>query len=249
MINNPLNLEGKDILITGASSGIGRAVAIACSRLGARCILTARNKERLDETRKNLHGEGHTVIVADLTQNIEIKNLIENLPSLSGVSHNAGISRTLMCTFAKEETIKELLAVNLLSVINLQTLLIKKKKLKSGASLVFTSSVSALAHKIGNGFYGISKIGLAHYAQDLARELGPQRIRSNAVLPGMVNTPLIHENPRFNQEMYEKDAKNFALGRYGEPEEIANLISFLLSDAASWITGSLYVIDGGYMLK
>ena len=83
----------------------------------------------------------------------------------------------------------------------------------------------------------------------MARELGPQRIRSNAVLPGMVNTPLIRENPRFNQEMYEKDAKNFALGRYGEPEEIANLISFLLSDAASWITGSLYVIDGGYMLK
>lgn len=246
---NPLNMEGKTILITGASSGIGRSVAVECSRLGATCVITGRDTRRLRETRQLMQDAEHQVIAADLAAEDEVAALVEQLPMLDGVSHNAGINRTQVCSSAKREIIEELLNVNLLSTIELQTKILRKKKLNKGASLVMMSSVSAVTHKFGYGFYGISKMGLAHYAQDLAKELGRRSIRVNAVLPGMVDTPRIRSNPAFSEEIYLRDQRqNYALGRYGKPEEISHLVAFLLSDAASWITGSLYIVDGGFML-
>lgn len=248
-IYNPMSLVGKTILVTGASSGIGRAIAIECSRLGANCIITARNRRRLQETLSLMEGEGHSFIPADQTNHEAVQTLVEQLPKLDGVSHNAGIAFTMLTSFAKEETVEQLIQVNLISTIYLQTLLLKKRKINKKASLVFMSSLSALigGNTPGNGFYAITKAGLINYAQTLANELRSKGIRSNCVCPGMVETPLISSETLEAESYREKDKMRYLHNRYGQPEEVAHLVAYLLSDAAMWISGSQYKIDGAYL--
>lgn len=249
MSYNPMNLEGKSILVTGASSGIGRAVAIECSRLGASCILTGRNEDRLQETREAMEGSGHSCIPAEQTDPEAVAALVEKLPKLDGVSHNAGIGCTMLCSFAKADEVDHLLRVNLTSIINLQTQLLKKRKINKGASLVFMSSVAAHRSTLGNGFYGIAKAGLSHYAKALAKELGNKGIRANAVLPGMIETPFIANLSALGDDMHDKYKAEYPLGRYGKPEEVAHIVAFLLSDATQWVTGGEFVIDGGSLIR
>lgn len=243
-----MSLEGKTILVTGASSGIGRAIAIECSKLGAKVICTARNEQRLAETLSMMEGEGHLSIPAELTNREDVDSIVSRLPKLDGVSHNAGICRDMLCAFAKEDGIRRILEHNLLMPILLQTALIKKKKTVKNASIVFMNSLAAFSHGYSNCFYGTSKSGLKAYAGYLAKELAVRGVRVNSIHPGMVNTPLIHDFAVCTDEMLQQDVKNYPLGRYGEPEDIAHLAAFLLSDAASWITGCSYVIDGGVSL-
>lgn len=240
---NPMDLTGKVILVTGASSGIGRAIAIECSKLGATCILTARNMERLQETLASMEGEGHTIIPADLTDSNAVAALVERLPKLDGVSLNAGISKSMLCSYAKMSVIHELFDILYFSVVETVTKLIKRRKLKPKASVVIMSSVAVKKHTLANGFYGGAKAALSHYSGDLARELKIKGIRFNTVCPGMVNTPLISGD--IGEDFTEKNKKLYIYGRYGEPEEVAHLVAYLLSDAAVWITGSEFVISGG----
>lgn len=246
---NPMSLEGKTILVTGASSGIGRAIALECSRLGARVICTARNAERLAETMNSMEGEGHLSILADLCKEEERAALIEQLPKLDGVSHNAGVGLILICAYAKEETFQRMFQVNVFSTALLQGELIRKRKINKGASLVFMSSVAAYHASLGNNVYGMTKAAIQIYAKGLARELAPKKIRSNSIHPGMVETPLIHGESSIDAEDYREDVKRYPLGRYGQPEDVAHLAAFLLSDAASWITASSYGIDGGLVQR
>lgn len=241
---NPYSLDGKTILITGASSGIGKITAIECSKLGAKVIITARNKQRLNETFGLLEGIGHQMIIADLTQKNEIAFLVEALPKLDGFVCNAGITIRKPIRFITEEELHEVFEINTFSCFMLTKAIIKAKKVNQKGSIVFISSKAALQNTPGNSIYAASKAAVISFSRSCALEYATKGIRANAILPGMVETPLI-TNDMLSVEDIEKNKARYMLKRYGKPEEIAWLIIFLLSNGSCWITGSSFVIDGG----
>lgn len=245
---NPFSLEGKTVLVTGASSGIGQATAIECSKMGAKVIITGRNKQRLEETFAQMVGEGHMKIVADLNEQSDIDALVDASPVLDGLVNNAGRGKSKPVNFLKLEDLQDVYQTNLFGVALLTKGLLKKKKLAKGSSIVFTSSISSYMTAAGLAIYASSKAALCGYMRTCAIELGVKGIRSNSVLPGMVETKLINSGT-YTDEDKQKDLNLYPLGRYGKPLDIAYGIIYLLSDASSWVTGSELVIDGGRMLK
>lgn len=244
MSYNPMSLEGKTILVTGASSGIGRAIAIECSKLGATVIATGRNEERLAETMEQMADGAHKAIAADIAADEGVTALMAQIPVLDGVVHVAGTDKLTPTPFVKRSNIEPILGINLLAPMTLQAALLKKKRINNNASLLFISSIAAIAGQAGQASYAASKAGLIGYMKVLALELGTRGIRANCILPGMVETPLIHS--MHDEEIMRTDRQKYPLRRYGRTEEVAHLAAFLLSDAAAWITGSNYVIDGGF---
>jgi len=248
MSYNPFSLEGKTVLVTGASSGIGQATAIECSKMGAKVVITGRNEERLNETFSRLIGEGHQIIVADLNTQDDIDALVNACPTLDGLVNNAGRGKSKPVNFLKLEDLQDVYQTNLFGVALLTKGLLKKKKLVKGASIVFTSSISSYMTAAGLSIYASSKAAVCGYMRTCAIELGSKGIRSNAVLPGMVETKLINSGT-YTDEDKQKDLQLYPLGRYGKPCDIAHGIIYLLSDASAWVTGLELVIDGGRMLK
>lgn len=245
IVNNPFSLEGKTILVTGASSGIGKATAIACSNMGAQLIITARNQERLKETFTQLEGEKHHMILAELTNQTEVDQLIGEIPNLDGLVLCAGIGATLPFPFSTRDKYNELFNVNYFAPVELLRLLVKKKKLNKEASVVIVSSIGGVhSFMLGNGIYGASKAALQSTMKFCAKELAPKKIRVNSVNPGMVNSSFI-QGGTISEEQHKLDMERYPLKRYGEPEDIAYGIIYLLSDASSWVTGHGLVIDGG----
>lgn len=245
---NPYSLEGKTILVTGASSGIGRATAIECSKLGAKVVITARNEERLKETLEALEGEGHQMISYDLSDVDKFDEFVALLPTLQGFVSNAGTNKMSPVNFIKEDDLREVFQVNTFSPILLLRLLLKKKKLEKTASVVFTSSLSGIGTVgAGNGVYASSKGALSMYMKVAALELASKKIRVNAVCPGMIQTQMIQEGAV--AEKLEEGLADYPLGRYGEPKDVALAITYLLSDASSWVTGTNMVIDGGLTIR
>lgn len=246
---NPYSLEGRTILVTGASSGIGRTTAIECSKMGARIIVTARNDERLNETLSALEGEGHKKILADLGSEEDLDKLVSELPKLDGIVNNAGFTKTLPLQFVKREQLTEVLNVNTIAPILLLHKILKKKLLNNDSSVVFTSSIAGLGLTApGNSMYTSSKGAISAYIKNAALELAPKKIRVNAVCPGMVKTAIM-ELGTVTSSQLEEDEKKYPLGRYGEPKDIALSIIYLLSNASSWVTGTNLIIDGGISLK
>lgn len=246
MSYNPYSLEGKTILVTGASSGIGQATAIECSKLGAKVIITARNLERLQDTFSQLVGDGHHLIVADISREEEIVSLVERLPVLDGVVNNAGIAGTSLVQFYKREEIEAMFNTNTTAAVLITKLLVKKKKLNNPSSIVFTSSSEGVFGSTpANGIYGMTKAALNAFMQTAALELGRKGIRCNTVNPSMVQTRMAIPSGAISAEQLEIDRKKYPLGRYGEPRDIALAIIYLLSDASSWVTGTALKIDGG----
>jgi NAD(P)-dependent dehydrogenase (short-subunit alcohol dehydrogenase family) len=245
---NPFTLEGKTILITGASSGIGKATAIECSRLGAKVIIFGRNKERLESTFKELEGENHIQIIADLSDESILDDVINELPKIDGIANVAGIVKTLPFQFVNRKELDNIFDVNFFAPVLLSQKLIKKKKLNKDSSIVFVSSIDGpvTAH-IGNSIYSASKGAISAISRNMAVDLASKRIRVNSVLPGMTETPLIHGDG-ITQEQLDLDKKLYPLKRYGEPKEIAWAIIYFLSDASGWTTGSQLVVDGGFTL-
>ena len=247
---NQFSLEGKTILVTGSTSGIGRTTAIECSKLGARVVVTGRNEERAQETLTMLEGEGHHVIVADLSDNEGIEKLVTEVPVLDGCVNNAGFNAVQLVSFIKQDTLNEIFKVNTQAPIYLVHRLVKSKKLAKGASIVFTSSISARGiSSPGNSLYSATKAALSAFARNASVDLAQKKIRLNSVAPGMIETPLKSNKSQITEEQWQAELKNYPLGRYGQPEDVANAIIFLLSDASSWITGSEIVVDGGRSLK
>lgn len=247
---NPYSLEGKTILITGASSGIGRAAAIECSKMGAKVIITARNEKRLTETLERLEGQDHEMFSCDLSDESAIDSLVGLLPEVQGLINNAGFQKRLPVQFLNQNDITEVFQVNTLAPMLLLQKLLKKKKLRKGASVVFTSSLSGLGvSSVGNSIYTASKGAISAFIRCAALELAPKSIRINAVCPAMIDTGIIANDTTMSPEQWEEDMKNYPLGGYGRPNDVAWAMIYLLSDASRWITGDNLVIDGGVTLK
>lgn len=246
-MNNPYSLEGKTILVTGASSGIGRCTAIECSKMGARLVITGRNAARLEETFSQLHGNGHISIVADMTSYDDIVRLVEQVPVLDGLSNNAGITKVVMVKHVQAADLNNILNTNTISPILLTQLLVKKSKLNKGASIVFTSSLSGnYCVHYGESMYAASKGAISGFAKGAALDLSRSRIRVNSVCPGIVKTNIF--NGVLTDEELEAKQQYFPLKRFGEPSDVAYAIIYFLSDASCWVTGAELKIDGGYTL-
>ena len=246
---NPFSLEGKTILVTGASSGIGKETAISCSKMGAKVIVTARNQERLQETYDSLEGDGHQQIIADLTDANDINGIVATVGKIDGVVLCAGKGLSLPVLFSTREQFDKIYNVNLFSPIELLRLLVKKKCFSQQSSVVLMISIGGTGRFTpGNAIYGSSKAALKAMVNYFAIELAPKKIRVNGLCPGMVETPLIHHGT-LTQEQLDEDKAKYPLKRYGQPIDVANATIFLLSEASSWITGQSIVIDGGLTAK
>jgi NAD(P)-dependent dehydrogenase (short-subunit alcohol dehydrogenase family) len=246
---NPYSLEGKTILITGASSGIGRTTAIECSKLGATLVITGRDKNRLQETFLQLHNNSNNIqIQADLTNYSDIEKIVDISPKLDGLVNNAGITKVLFVKAIKKQFLEEILNVNTIAPILLTQLLVKKGRMNSESSIVFTSSLSGIyCVHYGESMYATSKGAISGFAKGAALDLSRQKIRVNSVNPGVVFTD-IFSGVLTEDELLEKK-KYFPLKRFGKPSDVAYAIIYFLSDAASWVTGADLKIDGGYTLK
>lgn len=244
---NPFSLEGKKILVTGASSGIGRAVAIECAKAGASILITGRDPERLQQTLEALHGSGHTLCVADLNREQDRTELLSRIGMLDGAVLAAGINRILPFQFIGADQLAETFDTNFFSPVFLSQQLVKGRKIAKGGAFVMISSIegNVVAH-IGHAMYSASKSALSAIARNMALELAPRKIRVNCVLPGMVETPLIRGT--YTDDQLEADMQKYPLKRYGTPEEVAYAVQYLLSDASAWVTGTQLVIDGGFTL-
>lgn len=239
---NPYSLAGKTVLVTGASSGIGRATAIECSRLGATVVTTGRDEARLDETMAALTGEGHVSISADLTNADDVARLVSELPQIDGFVCNAGITRRRPVSYVKDEELHEVFETNTFAAFTLTKALMKAKKINRGGSMVFLSSMAARQVTPGNAMYAASKAAVESFARSCAQEYAPMQIRANAILPGMVETPL-NKQGALSAENIERDKQHYLLKRYGKPEEIAWAIIYLLSDASAWTSGTSMVVS------
>ncbi len=242
---NPFSLAGKHILVTGASSGIGKAIAIECSHMGACVFITARNSDRLHETYQSLYGDGNYYAVADLNNAVDIDNLTNTVPKLDGIIHCAGISNRTLGKMVRIKDIENVMGTNFNAPVLLQRNLLKHKKVQNGASIVFIASRAPFAPTIGNGLYAASKGAIIAYSKVLGLELAPQNIRVNCICPAMVWTDLIKRDGDVMGVDYHELEKSYPLGRYGTPEDIAFLSIYLLSDCSKWMTGSCLDITGG----
>jgi NAD(P)-dependent dehydrogenase (short-subunit alcohol dehydrogenase family) len=243
---NPFSLEGKTILVTGASSGIGRSVAIECSKMGAKIIITARNEERLHETLSQMEGTDHFVIIADLSNEDERNQLVATTPNLDGLANCAGLVKTLPFSFVDVKPLAAIMDVNFMAPTLISAQLVKKKKISKNGSIVFIASIDGpITAHLGNSMYAASKGAVTAMAKNMAIDLASKKIRVNCVLPGMVETPFIHSGA-ITQEQLNADMKLYPMKCYGKPEEIAYAVIYFLSDASSWTTGSNLVVDGGF---
>ena len=249
---NPFSLNGKTILIVGASSGIGQTTAIACSKLGANVIALGRNEDRLIETMKsmtNTNDSIHRYIIADILNTEDINKLVSEVPSIDGLMLSAGRGLTLPMQYATRDKFEEIFNINFFSQVELLRLFYKKKKLIRNSSVVLMSSLGGTKIFSGsNGIYGASKAALNSIMKFCAKEFATRKVRVNSICPGMIDTPLIHRGT-ITEEQLQDDMKNYPLKRYGRPEDVAYLAIYLLSDAASWITGQDFIIDGGLSIK
>ncbi len=245
---NPFTLEGKTILVTGASSGIGRAVAIECSKLGARVIITGRNPERLNNTYTRLDGINHIQIQADLSEKTGIEHLLKGLTELNGVCHCAGITNPVPFSFIDQDKLDDIFAINFFAPMIITKELVKRKLLMKESSVVFISSISGVyVSSVAGTLYSSTKGAINGAIKGMALDLASKKIRVNSVCPGMIETNILSDG-KITEEDIEKDRKRYPLQRYGTPEEVAYAVIYLLSDASKWMTGINLVIDGGYTL-
>jgi NAD(P)-dependent dehydrogenase (short-subunit alcohol dehydrogenase family) len=247
---NLFSLENKKILVTGASSGIGRETSILLSNLDAELIICGRNEQRLLETKAALKNpEKHNIFIGDLNDGNLIQELINSIDKIDGLVLIAGIVKTIPIKFLNIEELNSTMNTNFFSPVLLIQKAIKNKKINKNGSIIFMSSIAGnfLADK-GNGAYAASKAALNGICKVMALEFASQKIRVNAICPGMVQTPMTNnELASVTKEQLELNEKMYPLG-YGEPIDVAASVAFFLSDGSKWVTGSSFVIDGGFTI-
>lgn len=248
-MSNPFSLEGKTVLITGASSGIGRQTSISVAAMGGKVVATGRSEQRLAETLTMLAGEGHRAIPADLTDSAARAALTSDLPPLQGIVHCAGITKLVPFQYLTEKHLQEVWRANYEAAVLLTQILLKKKLIADGGSIVFVASTAGLLGAKAITAYAASKAALIATSRVLALEVAPRRVRSNCLAPALVQTPMAEEtSERVSAETFAENLKLYPLG-FGKPEDVANAAVFLLSDASRWITGATLVLDGGCTIQ
>lgn len=244
---NPFSLEGKIILITGASSGIGRGIAITCSKMGATVIINGRNIAKLQETGSLMEPDKVIIKPGDLADAAKLASLVSELPKLDGLVHCAGIGQRIPCKDIESSNVDVVMNVNFKAPVMLQAEVLRQKKINKAASIVFIASIASWSPSLGNSIYSASKGAIISYANCLSIELAPRKIRVNCISPAMVWTDLILTDGT-DEEQLKEDEQTYPLKRYGQPEDIANLAVYMLSDASTWMTGSNVNITGGGIL-
>ncbi len=247
-MDNPFSIDGKLILVTGASSGIGKSIAVECSKAGATLIITGRDSDRLSQTFQVLSGGGHIVVSADISSDDDLQKLAEAVPKIDGVVHAAGIINPKPFQFIDRKELEKVMNTNFFGPVLLTNEILRKKKINKNSSVVFVSSVSGvLCSFFGGTSYSASKGALNGIIKGMALDLAPKKIRVNAIIPGMVDTGFFQGTSISEQDL-EEDRRRYPLGRYGKPEEVAYAAIFLLSDASAWTTGTNLLVDGGFTL-
>jgi NAD(P)-dependent dehydrogenase (short-subunit alcohol dehydrogenase family) len=242
------DLAGKTILVTGASSGIGRECCIQIARMGGSVILTARRAEVLEEVRQALPGAGHQCLSGDLWELTQSGGLVGSLPQLDGVVHSAGFTKLAPVRTINAQMLREIAQVNYEAPVLLSQQMLKNRKLRNGASVVFISSIAARVAGKGNAIYSGLKGALCSFTRVMALEVAPLRIRVNTVCPGQVKTPFMSlDNGPISVEMFAEYEKLYPLG-FGKPADVAHGVVYLLSDASRWVTGTDLTMDGGFVL-
>lgn len=239
------SLKGKTILVTGASSNIGKHIAIRCSEMGANIIANGRNSERLHETLDSLDSTGHhSALCADLANEESLVDLVRQLPVLDGIVFCAATFRTTPVRHCKREHIEDIFTTNAFCNFDMTHLLLKSKKIAPNASIVFISSVASDRPYKGNSLYSATKGAINSFAKVLALELGSSRIRVNCISPGFVLRDTGIREGVFTTEEQQQEMGKYPLG-VGEPDDVAFASIYLLSDAAKWVTGTNLTVDGG----
>ena len=243
---NAFDLKGKTVLITGASSGLGRQTAITVSEYGGKVIITGRDPDRLEETYRSLHGEGHMQFLADLTFQPDMDRLVTELPMLNGLVLSTGISELSPARFLTREIIDRTFRISFDASVLLTAGILSKKKLeKSNSSIVFISSISTRYPFVGGAMYISAKAALEAYAHVLALELASRGTRVNCISPAFVRTPMLDETAEnFSREVVDKIEQRQLLG-LGDPVDVANTIVYYLADASKWVTGTNLILGGG----
>lgn len=244
MQESQFSLKGKTILLTGATSGIGKECAGIFARLGANLVLSGRSESKLKTVSKELGLENRHSICADLSDENSLSLLAQKAPPLDGFVACAGVHYSSLLKFSDESEIEKTINLNCTAQIKLTRFLLKNKKFNKGASLVFISSTSAFLPQPAISAYSASKAALIAFAKALSAEIAPRKCRVNAICPGLVKTPMTESFLNQNPDLAKIDEAKYPLG-YGKPEYVANAAAFLLSDASVWITGTSLTVDGG----
>lgn len=250
-MQSPFSLKGKTILVTGASSGIGRSIAVECSKMGAKLVVTGRNEVRLLETMALMDGDGHQYVQSDLSQQDGIDTVVADCPVLNGIVHSAGIPDICGVKHISRTALENIVNINEIAPILLTSALVKRKKLQKGASIVFIASMSGVyVGNVGEASYSSTKGALSGFVKSAAIELAAQGTRVNTICPAVVQTKLLElSNGMFSEEqLKERMGERYPLKRFGKPEDVAYGAVYLLSDASQWVTGINLLIDGGYCL-
>jgi NAD(P)-dependent dehydrogenase (short-subunit alcohol dehydrogenase family) len=243
MFQHPFHLHGKSVLVTGASSGIGRAVAVECARAGASVVISGRDQQRLDETLALMNEAGgvkHTACVADLTDAAQAEQLVAAAGEIDGVVHAAGIHGVMPLRMLRQGFMQSVLDGNFMAPLMLTQKLLHKKSLRNNASIVFLTSIAAHTGTVGVGPYSASKAALEGMMRCLALEIAPRGMRANALAPGMVDTPLLNQD----RAWLDEKGKMYPLG-LGKPEDVAYAAIYLLADVSRKVTGIQMHLDGG----
>ncbi|OUM03784.1 SDR family NAD(P)-dependent oxidoreductase [Variovorax sp. JS1663] len=247
----PFSLTDRRILVTGATSGLGHAIALACARMGAEVIGAGRDEERLQRTLKELEqvsSRPHRMVRTDLTQAADRDALVASLGApVHGVVHSAGISRLSPVRMLTQQHLQEVQAINVDAPMLLTQSLLKRNLVAPDGSIVFIASIAAHIGVAGVAAYSGTKAALIAMMRCLAMEVVKRRIRANCLSPALVETPLLDATATMVGSM-EDERKNYPLG-FGKPEDVANAAVFLLSDASRWITGTTIVMDGGLTIS
>ncbi|MBL8386227.1 MAG: SDR family oxidoreductase [Burkholderiales bacterium] len=244
---NPFSLDGRRVLVTGASSGIGRQVAISCAGMGAQVVFCGRDAARLEATAAALPGAGHVPLAADLQDPDGIAHVVANAGELHGVVHAAGIARLVPFRMINQKHMDEVFGINVHAPLLLTRALLARKSIQAGGSIVFIGSVGSHIGPVATSVYSASKAALLGAMRSLAQEVVKQKIRSNLIAPGYIRTPMLEQLGAAGA-MLDQLIDYAPLG-LGEPEDVANAAVFYLSDASRWMTRTFFIIDGGMTVQ